>query len=473
MLERILDDLEGSQRSHLAELLRFWGFLADLGFSDLTICIPTGLGSSPGYVIAAQVRPATAQTVHPGDLVGMYFDLDPASPIGRCLEHQVVTSDDRADSRSGRPVRSWFIPLIVEGRCFAVLVRDQLREQQRNPGGLESTYMELFARFTQMIVEERFPYPPSEVEEGPRVGDGVTVLDEEERIQFLSPNAVSALHRLGCPEARVGSDLEHLGLRLQAPSSAGALGVPVLEEVERPRGVTVTFYCLPMFAGARLTGYVLLLRDVTDLRQRERLLASKDATIREVHHRVKNNLQTISSLLRLQRRRVGSVEAQQALAEAERRIRAIAVVHEFLSRDISEQVEIDAAIHALIRLAQESKLPGRNLSVSVEGAAGKLAAAKVTPLALVMAELLQNALEHGYGSRLELAVSVVLERNGTDLLVEISDDGVGMPPDLDPQATDSLGLAIVRDLVVGQLEGAMRIESAAAGGTRVVIRIPA
>ena len=94
-----------------------------------------------------------------------------------------------------------------------------------------------------------------------------------------------------------------------------------------------------MLHRGEVTGGLILLRDVTDIRRRDRLLLSKDATIREVHHRVKNNLQTISSLLRLQARRsVDHATARSRLREAERRIRSIARVHEVLSHDPGEQV---------------------------------------------------------------------------------------------------------------------------------------
>jgi two-component sensor histidine kinase len=188
---------------------------------------------------------------------------------------------------------------------------------------------------------------------------------------------------------------------------------------------------------------------------------------------VKNNLQTISSLLSLQARRLSNAEAKLALGEAERRIRSIAVVHEFLSRDISEEVEIDEVIAALIRLAKESKLPGRDLDVVLEGSAERVDAQRVTPLAIVLAELMQNALEHGYGvERTSLNVRVVLERRPTDLWVEISDDGVGFPDDLVAASAKSLGLAIVRDLVTTQLDGAITFGRSRRGGALVRLRIP-
>jgi two-component sensor histidine kinase len=462
-------------RPYLAELVRFWGFLADLGFSDLLVVLPV---LDPGQVarraeVVAQVRPATAQTVHPGDLVGMQLDLTERGPVASVLATGQMTTVTSADPRTGRRVQTWYIPLAEDGEVFGVLVRDQLGERQRNPGELESTYMRLFDRFMQMLVAGRFPYPPSEVEEAPRVGDGVCVLGEDERIQFLSPNALSALHRLGLASARAGESLEGLGLRIQAPSRARSLGAPVFEEVEGPRGATVTFYALPLLDLDRVDGYVLLLRDVTDLRQRDRLLASKDATIREVHHRVKNNLQTISSLLNLQARRVTEVEARNALREAERRIRSIAVVHEYLSRDVAEEVPIDEVILALVRMAEESKLPGRELEVSVEGSAGVMDSQRVTPLAIALAELMQNALEHGYGAeRTSLRLRVILERLGSELMVEVADDGVGFPEDLERVSERSLGLAIVRDLVQSQLEGQISFGRARLGGAQVRLRIP-
>ena len=94
--------------------------------------------------------------------------------------------------------------------------------------------------------------------------------------------------------------------------------------------------CLPLVRDHKVSGGVVLVRDISELRRRDRLLLSKDATIREIHHRVKNNLQTISSLLRLQARRLDSPEAKAAVEESVRRIRSIALVHEILSREAGD-----------------------------------------------------------------------------------------------------------------------------------------
>ncbi len=141
----------------------------------------------------------------------------------------------------------------------------------------------------------------------------------------------------------------------------------------------------------------VLVRDVTDLRRRDRLLLSKDATIREIHHRVKNNLQTIAALLRLQGRRLQSPEAQEAIEESERRIRSIAIVHETLSREPGDEVRFDDIVQPLVRVVAETVTgPDRDLRLAVEGDAGMLPGDLATPLAVVLNELMQNAVDHAF-----------------------------------------------------------------------------
>jgi len=220
-------------------------------------------------------------------------------------------------------------------------------------------------------------------------------------------------------------------------------------------------HIIPLLSHGVVTGAMILLRDVTDVRRLDRLLLSKDAAIREVHHRVKNNLQTISSLLSLQARRVDERAARVALHEAERRVRSISLVHEILSRDPSDQVPF--------------------------GDLGDVTADVATPLAVTLAELLQNAVEHAFdpepaggadgsaGDSPVGHVDVSLSHTGSELVVAVRDDGHGLPEGFDIEKTTSLGLSIVRDLVASQLEGHIsmgEVPAAEGGGTRVVISVP-
>jgi two-component sensor histidine kinase len=232
---------------------------------------------------------------------------------------------------------------------------------------------------------------------------------------------------------------------------------------------------------------MILLRDVTDVRRLDRLLLSKDAAIREVHHRVKNNLQTISSLLSLQARRVDERAARVALHEAERRVRSISLVHEILSRDPSDQVPFAEIVVSLVQMAEDSVVSSQPIVISTTGDLGEVAADVATPLAVTLAELLQNAVEHAFdpepaggpdgsaGDSPVGHVDVSLSHTGSELVVAVRDDGRGLPQGFDIEKTTSLGLSIVRDLVASQLEGHIamgEVPAAEGGGTRVVISVP-
>ena len=218
----------------------------------------------------------------------------------------------------------------------------------------------------------------------------------------------------------------------------------------------------------------MLIRDVSDLRRRDRLLLSKDATIREVHHRVKNNLQTISSLLRLQARRTESPEGRTAIEESVRRIRSIALVHETLSRAPGEQVTFDEIVRPLVHLVEEGLLSDdRPVHVEVKGEAGELPAQVATPLAVVLTELLQNAVDHAFAhDPVEPGLVLVeLENDGTELTVRVHDNGVGLPEGFTIDDSGGLGLTIVRSLVTSEMAGT--IEMYSDGGAVVELRIPA
>ena len=182
----------------------------------------------------------------------------------------------------------------------------------------------------------------------------------------------------------------------------------------------------------------MLLRDITELRLRDQLLVSKDATIREIHHRVKNNLQTISSLLRLQGRRLESEEAKSAIDESVRRIRAIALVHETLASESSDDVNLTEVAGMLARTVQESfTSPERPIRLEVVGEAGLIPSDVVTPLAVVLNELLQNAVDHAFPDDLLPMkdggglVEIFLSRDSEHIRMVVRDNGIGVPEDFD------------------------------------------
>ncbi|MEZ5272539.1 MAG: sensor histidine kinase [Ilumatobacteraceae bacterium] len=210
-----------------------------------------------------------------------------------------------------------------------------------------------------------------------------------------------------------------------------------------------------------VTGGLLLLRDVTEVRKRDRLLLSKDATIREIHHRVKNNLQTISSLLRLQGRRLTSPEAKAAVAESVRRIRTIALVHETLSREPGDDVAFLEIVRPLLRLAEEGlQSVDRPVRFTVQGDGGRLPSTIATPISVVLTELLQNAVDHGFPEGSGGGdVVVVLEHQDGQMHIRVVNDGRSLDPDFELNRATGLGLSIVRTLVTTELDGTITMRA--------------
>src|SRR5690606_5698968 len=192
-------------------------------------------------------------------------------------------------------------------------------------------------------------------------------------------------------------------------------------------GRVVTLRSIPVIRDEQRIGGIVLTRDVTGLRQQEQELITKDATIREIHHRVKNNLQTVASLLRVQARRARSEEAKQVLGQAMRRVAAIAVVHDTLSTGLSQIVDVEAVFARVLGLAAEvASLHGTTVHPHKEGEFGELPSEYATPLALALTEIVTNAVEHGLAGR-EGEVFIKAVRTEERLTVEVVDTGTGLP----------------------------------------------
>ena len=229
-------------------------------------------------------------------------------------------------------------------------------------------------------------------------------------------------------------------------------------------GGTIELLVLPLIQGSDRIGALVLLQNVTELRRRERELITKDATIREVHHRVKNNLQTVSALLRLQSRRIDDPAASAALNEAVRRIASIALVHETLSSGTDASVAFDDVLDRLVSHSLDLSSRMNELVITRSGQLGSLDPSIATPLSLVVTELIHNALEHGLengGSSLE----ILLERSAGVAHISIIDNGVGLPEGFDLTTSSNLGLQIVRTLTENELKGQLVLESTERGTT--------
>ena len=488
--------LAPAQTMHLQRLVASWNMLADFCFSDLVLFVPVSNHPSvdsgahaealgdPGsdlqrMLVVGHVRPSTAQTVYRHDLIGEIVTNEDRPVVARAMAVDEIIEGDVVVPDVHERVRVLCIPVRHEGQTIAVLSRESTPSVGRSPGELERTYGEIFNRFAGMIAAGQYPYrlDDSDSKESPRVGDGVVVLDRTRSVEYSSPNAVSALHRMGVHANIEGRRLGELGIDDEPIRDAFTVGKPVTQEVERGE-VIILLRCIPMLDSQGVSGAVVLFRDVTEVRLRDRLLMSKDATIREIHHRVKNNLQTISSLLQLQSRRTDSDQARAAISESVRRIQSIALVHETLSREAGDEVAFTEILRPLVQMVNEAvSSPDRSIEFEVVGDAGTLPAQVATPMAVVLTELLQNTADHAFpvGARLgePARVTVGMGRSESELEVKVVDNGVGVPDGFTIERAKGLGLSIVRALVVSDLRGSIELGVPDQGrGTAITLRIP-
>lgn len=459
-----------------------WQLLADLALSDVVLWVPTDEGD---YLAVSHSRPAGSVTLFYRDVIGDFLRSD-----WRPLVDQTMATGERAVSTSPawyeeNPMRltAYSVSRRDEAGAvrgpFAVLTVHTSVADTQPASRIGAAFREVAGDLFEMIQDGLFPSPSNARggEQGsPRASDGLVRINLDGVATFASPNTQTTFTTLGFRDEIEGENFAEVLAEIVKGQFDTNESLPLIAQgkiakrVEiDARGRTVTLRSIPVIRDGVRVGGVVLTRDVTELRQQAQELITKDATIREIHHRVKNNLQTVASLLRVQARRARSEEAKQVLGQAMRRVAAIAVVHDTLSNGLAQIVDFDVVFDRVLGLAAEvASLHGTTVHPHKEGSFGELPSEYATPLALALTEIVTNAVEHGLAGR-EGDVFIRADRNEERLAVEVVDTGTGLPGGT---VGDGLGTQIVRTLVEGELGGSIVWSPDVAGGTRVAIQVP-
>jgi two-component sensor histidine kinase len=464
----------------IQELVADWQLLADLSFADLVLWVPLRKDFKnwpTGYVAIAHIRPTTAATVFTHDVIGDEIEWGAAPLIDQALSEGEIIRDSQPELVGDVMIKVETVPVIFDSQVIAVISRHRSADSMRTPSRLELNYREIAHKLYAMVAEGSFPYPGAHayLDPAPRVGDGLIRLDVNGTISYASPNARSAYNRLGLDSDLEGLNLGEISEKINKNNlNADDQGLRTrlsgknLQRAECENdGGTIDLIVLPLVAKGDRIGAIVLIQNVTELRRREREIVTKDVTIKEIHHRVKNNLQTVSALLRLQARRIEDPSASAALDEAVRRIASIALVHETLSTSSQASVAFDQVLDSLITHALDLSPRMSELKISRSGEISSLDPRIATPLALVITELIHNALEHGLASQ-GSGLNIDIDRSSKECIIEISDDGVGLPSNFDLNTSSNLGLQIVRTLTENELKGSIELSSTA---TRTIAKL--
>ncbi|MEP9414450.1 sensor histidine kinase [Gordonia sp. VNQ95] len=478
--------------AHLQRLVAEWQLLADLSFADFVLSVRT---ESSDIVSVAQCRPNTASTVFPADEVGTVVDPAKNPQVPRAFEERRILRDEDPTWFGAMAIRREAVPVGYDGAVIGVLTRAVDLTHPRLPSPLELAYQDCANDLCQMVSDGTFPQLEGNPRglSTPRAGDGFVRVDARGMVVYSSPNALSAFHRMGWTAELTGARLSAVTASLLTDpfdSEDAALMIDAAAGVSAPpagpyrdvgmrmeadaRRASVLLRAVPLRPRGESTGAIVLIRDVTEVKRRDLALISKDATIREIHHRVKNNLQSVSALLRLQARRTSNAEARAALTEAVRRVGSIALVHELLSGSVDEEVDLDEAVDRLVPTLVDVASGERPVMVRRVDRLGVLASDLAMPLVMVLTELIQNAIEHGFAAeRPDALIEIRADRDVRRLRILVRDNGSGLPEGFDLASSDRLGLRIVQTLVSIELGGEVSAGPNPVGaGTQVEITVP-
>ncbi len=453
---------------------------ADLSRSDLLLLRPMNAEQA---IVVAQAQPHSISPLHTDDLRGHTLTARDAPVVLEAWRRRKRTRVQR-DLPSSAPTMQDVYPVLDEaGDVIGLLSVETSLIQLERHRQRHISFRRAIEWLKTMCVNGELAHADGLT---PFVEmDGVMLVDAQRRITYLSGIANNLYRRLGYMEDLRGRRLSYLNTSDdEMVVEAMASCAPVEREVVQGSHIWVR-KVLPVWSPATVTGRLerllagrshgelggalIMIHDATEEHRKQTELQVKTTMIQEVHHRVKNNLQTIAAVLRMQVRRAQDGGTRQALNEAIARILSVAVIHEFLSLDESQSINVRDVCQRIVAQARQVMMPGQQIIFSVDGPVVYLPSQQATACALVINELIQNALEHGYEDRKTGHVQIGLVDLGDKVRLEICDDGSPLPDDFDLANPTSLGLQIVRSLVHGDLHGALRLENQERGVVATVI----
>ncbi len=438
------------------------GIVADLMGSDIFIdCLTRDPDIA---VVVAQAKPLHGKSLYESSVVGAYAYRTKEPAALRTLHIGMPTMDMLAKTQEDKDVRQNVSAIKnEEGKVIGCLIAetditDDVRAE-RNLSILSQTTQQLTAALANTSYKEQDIHY--------HVTDGILNFDNEGRVILANPVARVIYKKLGYINDLVG--LHFSNVTLEDVEFADVLENRHINssEIKLASLVLNVKFLVTKRRMENMASVVMLIRDDTDVKAKEKELILKSVAINEIHHRVKNNLQTIASLLRLQSRRIDNDSAQKAFSESISRVLSIAATHEILAEKGVDDVDLSMMLRRIVRnVAGHSVDANKDIKIDFHGDSIQTDSDTASSIALVVNELLQNCFKHAFEGRKEGTIKIEVRRGNRYCNISISDDGVGFDVNRDPGKA-SFGNQIVRQLVSDKLRGNFRIESSS-GGTNVL-----
>ena len=427
--------------------------IANLEEADIFVDCPCREGGDA--IVVAEAKPEGVPSSYKKTVTGLMAKPENEPAVARSLTLGVATRQMKATTQENTHVIQTVEPIKNNGRTIGVLICEKRTDEDHQTSERihfsEEGYERIANVLSHMSAEGNWLTEC--------IDEALVLVDKDGIVTYRNSLASELYKSLGYVEDPLGANFEYFRL-IPPPADKNEYGNFSFVETK----VGKHYLAIKRVAmNSPGMDYAVIIRDNTWKKEHEKQLVLKSVAIKEMHHRVKNNLQTIASLLRLQARRTENDETRRVLAESMNRILSIATTHELLARSGVDQVNLSEVIHTI----KNSTLrffarPDCMVCVKYEGVAMLVDSDIATAVALIITELLQNSLKYAFQGRSTGQVLILLKPGEVSSSIQVVDDGCGFDV---KNTSRSLGMSIVSSLVQDKLRGKLLVESDSRGTT--------
>lgn len=429
--------------------------LANLEDADIFIDCPSWDGDA---IVVAEAKPYYVPSSYKKTVVGLLARKENEPAVARTFRLGVATKQMKAVTQeNGRTIQSVEpIRNATGDRVIGVLIREQRVDEQRQISERlhfsEQSYERIANALAHMVGSNNWLTEC--------IDEALLMVDKSGVVTFRNSLARDLYRKLGYIDDPLGQPYENVRL-VDSWNDMDQSGFSVIETTVGRHSLSIK----RIQVDSEDMAFAVVIQDLTWKKEQEKALILKSVAIKEMHHRVKNNLQTIASLLRLQVRRSDNEETRKVLGESMNRILSIATTHELLAQSGVDQVKIgEVILNIKNNTVRYFARPHFDVNITLEGDDFEVDSDIATSVALIINELLQNSLQYAFQDREKGLVRIVVTRGELYSRIEVIDDGSGY--DVENVRTDRLGLSIVQTMVKDKLRGTLDVESGP-GGTHV------
>lgn len=443
-----LSDGEISEILTMAELLPA---IADIEEADVFIDCLMPSGDS---LVVAEAKPTKVPSSYKGSVVGMIATKENEPAVARTFRLGVGTRQMKATTQEQGVTIQTVEPIKPDGRVIGVLIREKRTSEEIQPSEKLHLSMNRYEAIAAAVTKIR----PGNNWLAECIDEALLLVDQSGIILFRNRIAEKMYKELGYVEDIQNQPYANVRLT-GGDADTDEYDYSYEEALVGSRIISVK--TVPIESG--YYSKAVLMRDITRQKEQEKELILKKTAIREMHHRVKNSLQTIVSLLNLQTRKSDNDEVREVLTETMNRILSIANTHELLASEVTDDVSLHEVLGNLNNNITRAFSGSRKITITVDGDDFKVDSDIATSVSLVVNELIQNAVKYAFSGRKEGHIGIHVRHGGFYSELTVEDNGVGY--DASDQSREHLGMSIVRSVVRDKLRGEIKISSGSSGTT--------